>query len=379
MTVETVNPRVGTASDGPATEKDPGRLVRPEIRELREYALDLSPCRHKLDQNESPYPLPPPVRKRVQRRWVARDWGRYPDFHSDALRDALAERCGWTREGVLVGNGSNELLGVAVDALAGPGATVLGVLPTFSLYRTMAIRSGATPRFLGPRPDLRLPLAELEAAIRATPDAVVVLCTPNNPTGEAVPLDRIERLLAAGTGPLLLDNAYGELADEDLRPILDRSRRVVLFRTFSKAWSMGGLRLGYLLADPEIVRQLIKVKLPYNVGFAASVAGEEALRAEGAVRRRVATLVGRRSGWARMLAGFGFDVLPSQANFLLTRHPRAAAVLEGLAERSIRIRDLRKGEHMDDCLRFSVGDGRALRDVMAALAEILGDAEETDR
>ena len=125
-------------------------------------------------------------------------------------------------------------------------------------------------------------LEELEAEVERDPRRPLLLCTPNNPTGDALPPERVEALLERLQAPLLLDNAYGEFCRYDYRPLLARHRHLILFRTFSKAWSLAGLRLGYLLADPALVAELIKVKLPYNLGHAAVLAG----RAQADLRRR---------------------------------------------------------------------------------------------
>ncbi len=349
-------------------------LVRPEVRRAAPYHLDLSPCRFKLDQNEVPWDLPRRLKRRIAERLLARDFARYPDFHGEALRQALARHHGHPAAGVLVGNGSNELLGVTLEAVAGPGVEVLALSPGFALYRTMIERSGATARFLGPRPDLRLPWAELAAEVERDPRRPVVLTSPNNPTGEAVAVEEVEALLARLEAPLLLDNAYGEFSAQDYRPLLARHPHLVLFRTFSKAWSLAGLRLGYLLAAPELVAELIKVKLPYNVGHAALVAGEACLEAAPSLAKRVRLLVARRAGWQEMLAARGFEVCPSQANFLLARCPRdrdPSQVYKGLARRGILVRDVSAGAGLAGCLRFSVGSGAALRATARALDEMM--------
>ncbi len=358
---------------------DPTTFVRPELRRLSAYHLDLSPCRHKLDQNEVPFDLPPAVKRRVLDGLLQRSWADYPDFHADGLRAALGRRHGWPPEGVLVGNGSNELLGVTLEALTRPGQEVLGTLPSFGLYRMFVLRAAAVPRFLPPRQDLALPLAELEAEIARDPTRPLILCSPNNPTGEAATAAAVERLLERLEAPLLLDNAYAEFCDHDYRPLLARHRHLLIFRTFSKAWSLGGLRLGYLLADPELVAELIKVKLPYNVNIASALAGEAALAAAGAAERRIRVLRGRRPQWAAMLRDAGFEVFPSAANFLLVRRrDRPVDTLRrGLEERGIRVRDVSGYPGLAGCLRFSVGSGTALRAVRRALAEI--EEEHDDR
>ena len=352
---------------------DPAAYVRPELRRLAAYHLDLRPCRHKLDQNEVPWDLPLRIKRAVAEHLVDTDWARYPDFHADALRQDLARLHGHPWEGVLVGNGSNELLSLALTALVPAGGEVLGAEPSFGLYRSFVLKAGGVPRFLPSRPDLALPADEIEAEIERDPHRPLLLCTPNNPTGDALPPDRIAYFLERLEAPLLLDNAYGEFCRWDYRPLLAEYPHLVLFRTFSKAWSLAGLRLGYLLADPRLVTELIKVKLPYNVGHAAVAAGRAVLAEEDEARRRVRLIVARRAQWARMLTEEGFEVLPSEANFLLIRCTpveRAAEVRDGLAARGILVRDVGGYAGLAGCLRVSVGSGGALRDTHLALAEI---------
>lgn len=349
---------------------DPATFVRPELRALKAYHLELDDCAHKLDQNEVPYPLPRVVRERIAVRWLERDWARYGDFHADAVRADLAALHGWPMAGVLVGNGSNELLSVALEALGGPGREVLLHAPTFTLYRMFVLRAGGTPRVIGPAADLGLPYDAIRDEVERDPSRPVVLCSPNNPVGDALDVAQMEDLLKRLEAPLLLDNAYGEFCRHDYRPLLRRHRHLAIFRTFSKAWSLAGQRVGYVLADPSLVTELIKIKLPYNLDLASVVAAREALAARPAVDRRVRALLGRRPQWARVFADHGFEVFDSQANFLLVRHPRAAVIKQALDARGIRLRDVSGYPGLADCLRVSVGSGRDLRAVAAALSRI---------
>jgi histidinol-phosphate aminotransferase len=361
----------------PKPAVDPATFVRPELRRLSPYHLDLRPCRHKLDQNEVPWDLPRRIKRAVTDALLEADWARYPDFHADALRRDLAELHGHPWEGVLVGNGSNELLSVALTALVGAGTDagheILGAEPSFGLYRSFVLKACGVPRFLPSRSDLKLPADEIEAEIERNPRRPLLLCSPNNPTGDALPPDRIAYFLERLEAPLLLDNAYGEFCRWDYRPLLAEYPNLVLFRTFSKAWSLAGLRLGYLLADPRLVAELIKIKLPYNLGHAAVAAGRAVLAEEREAQRRVRLITARRAQWARMLTEEGFEVLPSEANFLLIRctpAERAAEVRDGLAARGILVRDVGGYAGLAGCLRVSVGSGAALRDTHLALAEI---------
>ncbi len=356
---------------------DPSSLVRPELRELSLYHLDQQPYRWKLDQNEVPWDLPRRLKERVVRQLVERSWATYPDFHGDELRTALGRRYDWPTEGVLVGNGSNELLGLILEALdtsrggAAANGEILSLLPGFSLYRMLTLRAGRTPRFLGPASDLGLPLAELRAEIERDPHRPVILCSPNNPTGSAATVEQVDALLQRLRAPLLLDNAYGEFCRHDYRPLLDRHPHLILLRTFSKAWSLAGMRLGYLLADPGLVRELIKVKLPYNLSHAGVLAALAVLEEPRHAERAVDAILRRREQWADLLRGAGLRVYPSEANFLLVDcGPRAASLRQGLAERGILVRDVSTYHGLAGCLRFAIGSGGALRATRRALAQL---------
>lgn len=346
-------------------------LVRQEVRELEPYELDLSPVAHKLDQNEAPWEPPAWFKRRVAEKLLLTAWRHYPDFHGDRLRARLAAVHEWPAAGILVGNGSNELLQVALLALAGAGRRVLGLLPTFGLYRGMARFTGADWVTLGPRPDLRLPLDELECRLAEDPPEILLLCSPNNPTGEVIPVSRIEAWLERFDGIVLLDQAYVEFSTQDARRLLERTARLVLFRTFSKAWSLASFRLGYMLAAPELVEQLRKVKLPYNLGRPAQIAGEILLEsgARQQLARKVRRLVSQRSAWEDTLREGGAEVFPGEANFVLARWQpeRFERVKAALSRCRIRVRDVSLGPGLAGCLRVSLGDLKDLRTLRRAL------------
>ncbi|HEV8629125.1 MAG TPA: aminotransferase class I/II-fold pyridoxal phosphate-dependent enzyme [Thermoanaerobaculia bacterium] len=361
---------------------DVSTLVREDLRTLPDYpAAEPGPCRWKLDQNESPWEPSRRVKESALRSLLAQPWSRYPDRDGAALRRRLGELHGWPAEGVLVGNGSNELLALAITACAGPGSEVVGAEPTFALYRSLLAAAGARGRFLPPRADLALPLAELRAEVARDPRRPLLLCSPNNPTGAAATVAEVDELLQALEAPLLLDNAYGELCSQDYHPLLARHRHLLLFGTLSKAWALGGVRVGYLLADPELVRLLAKVKLPYNLGRAALALAEATLGDPGAVARRVGVLRARRDGWTALLRRHGLEVLPSEASFVLVRWGageagvrQAAALRAALLLAGIRVRDVGRGAGLAGCLRITVGPGGALRAAARALAALEAEA-----
>ena len=354
-----------------AKVREAGTLVRPEVRDLSAYSRHQVECRYKLDQNEAPWDLPRSIKLEALARLADRTWAHYPDFHAERLRCLLGELHDWPAEGVLVGNGSGELLITVLEAVVRPGQEVLICEPSFGPYKTFVRRAAGVPRFLPPARDLSLQTDELLAEVERDPRRPVLLCTPNNPTGAAADPKTVERLVRSLEAPLLLDNAYGEFCRHDYRPLLRRNANVILFRTLSKAWSLGGIRLGYLLAAPELVAELIKVKLAYNVGHAGAVIGEVALEHVDRFPRRVAVVRARRTQWAAMLREFGFEVFDSEANFLLARHPRCAEIRQGLAADGILVRDVSRSPGLTNCMRIAIGGGPALRATRSALAGML--------
>ena len=352
---------------------DPAKFVRGGLRELHAYTLDRVACRHKLDQNELPFELPARAKRAALAALAHSSWGRYPDVHAEPLREALAARHGWPAAGILVGNGANELLELVVQAIVPPGGEILGIEPSFGLYPPIIAKAGGRYRALPCDASHGLPLAALAAAVELEPERPLLLCSPNNPTGEAVAPEVVARLAGRLAAPLVLDNAYGEFSQHDYRPLLADLPNVILLRTFSKAWALAGLRVGYLLADPRFVSELVKAKLPYNLGHAAQAAALAALGESAATERRLRLITGRRAQWLEMLREAGLDPLPSEANFVLVRcgdAARARRLYTGLSERGIRVRDVGSGPGLTGCLRITVGTGVALRATRQALAEI---------
>ncbi len=305
-------------------------LVRPELRALKAYHLDLEPCRHKLDQNEVPRDLPRRIKERVAREWVETDWARYPDFHADALRQHLGRLHGWPWEGVLAGNGSNELLGVALTAFVAPGTEVLGAEPGFGLYPSFVLKAGGVARFLPPRPDLRLPIDELQARGRARPAPAGPALHPEQP-------DRRRGGAGAGGGPAWTawrrrccwTTPTASSAGTTTGRCCGPTPTWCCSGPSRKPGRSPGCASAICSAAPELVTELIKVKLPYNLGHATVLAGRAALAARAEAERRVRWIVGRRPQWAAMLAEAGFEVFPSEANFLLIRCGEAKAVARG--------------------------------------------------
>jgi histidinol-phosphate aminotransferase len=340
--------------------------ARAAVAAMTAYTLELREAEIKLNQNESPYDFPRPLKDEVLERVAARPWNIYPDFESSMLREAIGAAYGLTSDQVLVGNGSNELLAAAIGAFVGPGTPVVFPRPTFTLYEKLVTIAGGLPVPIEFDPATGLlPLDEMLKVLSVLSNAVVIFCSPNNPTGGVLPPGGLERLLATGA-TVLFDRAYGDFTTES-RP--EASDRLVVFSTFSKAWGLAGLRVGWLTSTAATCREIRKVKLPYSLNViseaVAALALEKREIRDGNVAR---TLAERQRVLAAMQRYPALTVFPSEANFLTFRsHLR----LQDFLERGILIRDVSSYPRLQECLRVSIGSREQNDRFLAALGELV--------
>src|SRR5687767_944594 len=254
-------------------DRSPLDVIKPEVRELKAYTLQHTKADVKLDQNENPYELPQELKREAVDRVLSRSWGRYPEFVPSSMTDALAKFTNWPGEGILVGNGSNELIQSTLSVTLGPGRTLAAPQPTFTLYKLMSsvLQSNMISVPLKAH-DFSFDVDALTQA--ATQSDVVVICTPNNPTGSLLSHDGLIQVLEAAKGLVVVDEAYHEFSRQSVVDLLPRHRNLVVLRTLSKAMSLAALRFGYLMAHPEIAREIYKGKLPYNVNVFTLAAAE---------------------------------------------------------------------------------------------------------
>ena len=353
-------------------------LIKPAVRAQTAYTLSAPPARRKLNQNESPWDVPPALKREVLAAAEAAAWHRYPDFAPPELLAALAARYGWTPDGVLVGNGSNELIQAILATTLGPGDVVVAPTPTFSLYRLLTSVLGGKYRPVPLGPDFSYDVDALIETAVGERARLVVLNSPNNPTGSALPDGAVERLLEETGALVVCDEAYQEFGGPTALPLLRHSSRVVVLRTFSKALSMAGLRFGLALAHPAVARELAKGKLPYNINVVTLAAAAAALRHGDELAARVRLIVEQRDRLvSRLSALSALAVYPSAANFVLIRclrHPAREVFRRLLEEHGILVRDVSGASELSQCLRISVGSAEDVDAVVDGLAAIVGSA-----
>ncbi len=314
-----------------------------------------------LDANENPY----------AETWEPEAY-RYPDPYHTALREAIAAHWGVSPQEVACGAGSDELIDWLLRAVAEPGQdALLTVTPSYGVYATYARIHGLGVREVRLEPDFSLPVDSLLAAAGAnTP--LAILCRPNNPTGTLWPAETIEAFVQKFDGWVVLDEAYIEFSSEPRGWLEKRTSHCILLRTFSKAWGMAGWRVGYMIADPEVVSLYYRTKLPYNLSQPAQARALSVLKRWPLVQESIQRLQAERTRLAQALAALpGVRVYPSEANFLLIRVPDALAVYKRLLEQGIVVRYRGTLPLCEDTLRLTVGRPEENDTLLEALCRII--------
>jgi len=331
-------------------------LINDSVRGLKGYHLTPIECGVKLNQNENPRDWPADVKERAARFLVERPWNRYPNFVPDDLRAALARYAGVAMENIIAGNGSNEMLLVLLLSFAAKAKSVILCPPTFTVYRLLADGMGARAAVVNLTDDLRYDVSAIKKASVDNPGSMLIICSPNNPTGCAVSEGELRDILSAHSGICVLDQAYVEFGGFNAIGLLPEYPNLIIARTFSKAMAAAGLRLGYMIGAPEIIAEINKIKLPYNINFFTEYAASLILENAEMVRESVKMIVDERKSLSKYLASLPFDnVYPSEANFILVRTRRKQELFDYLRGDDILVRDVSAYPLLDGCLRISVG------------------------
>jgi histidinol-phosphate aminotransferase len=321
----------------------------------------------KLNTNENPYPPSPRVVAAVKKA-AGSALRLYPEPMGRDVRALAATVYGVAPENVLVGNGSDELLSIIVRALVGAGDRVLYPEPTYTLYDTLvAIQEGAKVA-LPYTGDFSLP-----EQFFTEQAALTFVCNPNSPSGTLLPLSDIERLARSFSGAVVVDEAYIDFSDANATaiPLLRQFPNLIVLRTFSKSFSLAGMRVGLALASEEMIAGLVKVKDSYNVNRLSQIAAAAALGDLAWMERSVGRIQRSRKKLIGGLKKLGFHVYPSQANFVLARRQgqNLRGLYEELKRRKILVRYFDQ-PGLEDCLRITVGapaEVQALLDQLAAI------------
>ncbi len=345
--------------------------VRPDLAGISPYGAPQLDVPVRLNTNETAEPPPAAYLAEVARRIRELPLHRYPDRPATALRTALAALFDLTPDRVWAANGSNEVLLQLFQAYGGPGRRVLLFRPGYSAHPLIAQVANTEVVEHDLPDDFRLtPEVAVDAVERHDPD-IVCVANPNNPSGVPTSLDAVRALHDAGRGLVILDEAYVEFGGESARPLLDELPRLVVTRTFSKAYRLAGLRLGYLLAHDWVIDDIRKVRLPYHLDALKQVAALAAIELRDSLLDHIPRVAAERDRIAASLGAIsGVDVWPSTGNFLLFR-TAVPDLFDQLLARGILVRDFSTKPRLEGCLRVTVGTPAENDAFLAAVREVV--------
>ena len=333
--------------------------IRPAVRDRSEYIVDMPEgIDVKLNQNESPFDLPAGLKQELLDAHQRVQMNRYPSEQPEDLRHALAEYDGVNPDQILVGNGSNEITYTFGLAFLDPGDPVVLPRPMFSLYEKVMRLQEADLTIVPPQDDFGFDADALATAAAETDAVLTILTTPNNPTGLAMTLDELEQVVTASSGFVVIDEAYVEFNPEGTAiDLLERHPNVLILRTLSKGFGLAGARLGYLLAHPAVVTELMKARLPFMVDRFAEQTALAVLRRPDLIEDRVSRIEASITTLTEALQAMeGVEVVPSQANFVVFTTPLPADTLQNrLADRGVLVRNMGGYPELEGYLRVSAG------------------------
>jgi histidinol-phosphate aminotransferase len=326
-------------------------LVRPNIRALHAYEAKEIPCRAKLDANESPYPLTDWSSQKLLNRVRRVMTNRYPDPEAKELRKVVGSYFGVPARNLLQGNGSDELISSLITTFGGP---VLYPVPTFSMYEIISQALGEKGIAVPLDRSFDIDLERVLKIIRSQNPKLIFLSSPNNPTGNCFSSGKILRIIEMSKGIVVVDEAYQPFSSQrGFLPLLNDYQNLVIMRTLSKI-GLAALRLGFLIAHTEIIREVNKVRLPFNVNSLSQTLAIAAMKDKKGVRSSIGTIIRERDRLHEEMEKIrGIISFPSEANFILFRVKDPDRVYHSLLKKGVLVRNLDSG--IKGCLRVTVG------------------------
>ena len=348
------------------------RTANPRLASVVPYDPKYLPAQEYLSANENPRNVPEEVQINLRKAFKTFTFNRYPDPLANKLRDLIAQGNGLARENVLVGNGGDELLFNLALTWGGPGRKFLNFPPTFSVYEANAYLTGTETVSIPRTASFAIDEEATFARLAQNDIDYVVITSPNNPTGNIVNEDFLGRLLNATDALVMVDEAYFEFSRFTVRRFLEEHKNLVILRTFSKAFSLAGVRLGYLLADADVIREFIKVRQPYSVDSLSQMIGCEVYQNRALFEQDIYDIISQRDVVLEELRALpGVQAFDSDSNYVLFRVEGAGDVWDKLYERGVLIRDFSRAEYLNDCLRVSIGTEEENRVFLSELKAIL--------
>lgn len=322
-----------------------------------EYDVTERPWKIKVNANECNMNLPPLVEDRVMGRLSRVAFHRYPNEEYDALREQIARNFSLSKENVLLGSGSSEIIEKLFYCFGGAKERkIVYPSPSFSMYGIYASAADGEGVPVELRKDYTLDAELFVRRVRDTGASLAVLCNPNNPTGTGIPLKDVEYIAENISCAFLVDEAYIEFYGQSATGLLKKYPHLIIARTFSKAYALASCRVGYMLADREIVKMVGRAYMPYHMNVLSLAVADIVYQMRHEYVPRIQMMIAERKRMGEELKKIdGFTVYPSETNFLLVKYPRAEALNESLIRQGIGVRSFGKAPGLENCLRISMG------------------------
>ena len=348
------------------------RASAPQLADVTPYDPKYLPAEAYLSANENPSDVAAEIRQEVKRELNKVQFNRYPDPLANELRDMIAEANGLDRDQVLMGNGGDELLFNIALCWGGPGRKFLNMPPTFSVYENNAQLTNTEVVNVPRRDDYSIDEDAVLARVAEGDIDYVIVTSPNNPTGDLASDAFVLKLLDATDALVLVDEAYFEFSRGTMRPYLAQHKNLLILRTFSKAFSLAGVRMGYLLGNAEVIREFLKVRQPYSVDSVSQAIARVVYRNRAKFEHGIMQIIDERTRVYQALCEIdGVTAYPSHANYILFHVEGADVVWQKLYDQGILVRDFSHAPLMEMCLRVSIGSPEENDRFLNALREII--------
>lgn len=341
------------------------------IRDISPYSVPDIDCKIQLDGNESPFGLPDEVQAKVDRAIKEVSVNRYPDPEAQRLIELISKVSEFSSEGILLGNGSDELIGMLITTLANGTGKILSPAPSFSMYKLTGLAMGAEVIEVPLDDNFDIDLDNTLSAIEENDPDITFLASPNNPTGNMYNTGKIAEIISVAKGIVVVDEAYSDFSGYTFLPLIKECENLIVLRTLSKV-GFAGLRIGMLFARDNLATEINKVRYPYNINSLSQAVAEVVLDNHEFVTENIQLIIRERGRVFKAMSSLdGIAAYPSDANFIFFKALDADSVFSQLVEKDILIRNFNKPGRLENCMRVTIGTPEENDAFLAALTEIL--------
>lgn len=329
---------------------------RTGLDERPEYDVVERPWSIKVNANECNMNLPPLVAERVMARLSHVAFNRYPNEEEDLLKENISKSYSLTKKNVLLGGGSSEIIEKLFYSFGGDNKKIIYPMPSFSMYHIYAHAAEAKGTQVPLNEDYTFDVDKFIDTVNKEKASLCVICNPNNPTGGALAVDVIEKIAQNVDCPFLVDEAYMEFYGKSATTLLKKYPKLLVARTFSKAYGLAAARVGYLLGDEKIINMVERAFMPYHMNVLSLVVADIVWQMRSEYEPRIAMIIAERKRMAEELKKIeGIIVYPSETNFLLIKVRDGAALNDAFIRHNIGVRSFGNAKNLSNCLRISMG------------------------